>query len=129
MTRAETVTLFNDMCVMAPATLLDPKIEWQPVNDMTVRATFTNASHTIHAELSFNEAGELTDFSSHDRGKASADGKTLTQAIWSTPVQRYRAFGHVRLASAGAGRWHEAGGAYNYIEVEFDDVRYNLTAK
>ena len=129
MTRAETVTLFNDMCIMAPASLLDPQIEWQSVDDMTVRAIFRNAGHTIHAELSFNRAGELTNFSSHDRGKASSDGKTLTQALWSTPVARYRAFGHARLASAGAGRWHEAGGAYNYIELELDDVRYNLTAE
>lgn len=129
MTRAETVTLFNDMCIMAPATLIDPLIEWQPVNDMTARATFRNAGHTIHAELSFNEACELTNFSSHDRGRASSDGKTLTQAMWSTPVERYRVFGHSRLASVGAGRWHEAGGEYNYIELELDDVRYNVTAK
>jgi hypothetical protein len=114
---------------MAPATLIDPKIEWQPVDAVTVRAIYRNAGHTIDAALSFNEAGELTNFSSHDRGKASSDGKTLTPAMWSTPVERYRPFGHTRLASAGAGRWHEAGGEYNYIELELDDVRYNLTAE
>ena len=129
MTRTETVTLFNDMCIMAPATLIDPKIEWQPVDDVTVRAIFRNAGHTIHAELSFNEAGELTNFSSHDRGKASADGKTLTPAMWSTPIERSRAFGQARLASAGAGRWHEPSGEYNYIELELDDVHYNVTAE
>ena len=129
MTRAETVTLFNGMCIMAPAALIDPQIEWQPVDDMKVRAIFRNAGHSVHAELSFNEAGELTNFTSTDRGKASPDGRTLTQAMWSTPVERYRAFGHARLASAGVGCWHEPGGEYNYIELELDDVHYNLTTE
>lgn len=59
MTQAETVTFFNDMCVMAPATLLDPAITWEPVDDQRVRAAFSHAGHTIRAELVFNAAGEL----------------------------------------------------------------------
>ena len=62
MDQGETVTMFNDMCVMAPATLIDPSIVWEPVDASTARATFTNAGHAIRAELSFNEAGELTNF-------------------------------------------------------------------
>ena len=67
MTQGETVTMFNDMCIMAPATLIDPAIDWEAVDAHTARARFTNAGHTIHAELSFNEAGELTNFVSDDR--------------------------------------------------------------
>jgi hypothetical protein len=126
MTQAETVTLFNDMCIMAPATLVEPAIAWEDVDARTARATFTNAGHTIRAELSFNDAGELTNFRSDDRRRASADGKQLTSVRWSTPVGSYRAFGAVRLASRGEGRWHEPGGEYAYIELEFDEVRYNV---
>jgi hypothetical protein len=32
----------------------------------------------------------------------------------------------VRLASRGAGRWHAPGGEYAYIELEIDEVNYNL---
>ena len=67
MNQGETVTLFNDMCVMAPATLVDHAIVWEPVDERTARATFTNAGQTMHAELSFNEAGELSNFWSDDR--------------------------------------------------------------
>jgi hypothetical protein len=122
----ETVTMFNDMCVMAPATLINPAIEWQSVNDRVARATFTNAGHTINAELWFNDAGELTNFWSDDRYELSADGKTLRRMRWSTPLREYRSFGHVKLASRGDGRWDSPEAQYTYIELKIDDVRYNV---
>ncbi len=128
MSQSETVTLFNDMCVMAPATLIDRSIEWESVDARTARAAFTNADHTIHAELTFNAAGELTSFSSDDRSQISSDGKSLRRVRWSTPLGGYRSFGAVRLPSRGEGRWDEAERRYSYIELTLDDVRYNVTA-
>jgi hypothetical protein len=128
MTRAETVTMFNDMCIMAPATLIDPAIVWEPVDAHTVRAAFTNAGETIHAELRFNDAGELTNFISEDRYQASPDGRNVN-VRWSTPVGAYRTFGSVRLVSGGEGRWHEPGGEYAYIEVTIDQVDYNVRSR
>ena len=129
MNEGETVTMFNDMCVMAPATLVDPTIQWEPVDAGTVRARFTNAGHTIRAELSINEAGELTNFWSDDRYQTSSDGKTARKVRWSTPVGGYRSFGGVRLASGGEARWHEPGREYAYIEITIDDVQYNLRSR
>jgi hypothetical protein len=129
MNQGETVTLFNDMCVMAPATLVDPSIAWEPVDARTARATFTNAGQTIHAELWFNAAGELSNFWSDDRYQTSSDGATATRVRWSTPLRAYRSFDGVRLASGGEGRWHEAGGEYSYIELAFDEVQYNVRSR
>jgi hypothetical protein len=126
MTQGETVTMFNDMCIMAPATLIDPAIKWEPIDDRTARASFTNGGHTIRAELTFNEAGELTNFWSDDRYQTSPDGKSVKKVRWSTPLGRYRSFGPVRLASGGEGRWHEPEEDYAYIELTFDDVQYNV---
>jgi hypothetical protein len=129
MTQSETVTLFNDMCIFAPATLIDSAITWEPVDAGTARARFTNAGHTIRTELSFNESGELTNFVSDDRYQASPDETSLTQVSWSTPIGGYRSFGHVRLASVGEGRWHEPGGEYAYIQVTIDSVEYNVRTR
>ena len=92
MNQGETVTMFNDMCVMAPATLIHPAIVWEPVGD-TPLGDFTNAGHTIRAELSFNQAGELTNFWSDDRYQTSPDGKGARKVRWSTPLGSYRSFG------------------------------------
>lgn len=125
MTHGETVTLFNDMCLMAPATLIDPAIHWETIDARTVRARFTNAGRTIQAELFFNDAGELTNFVSDDRYQLSPDGKAVRRR-WSTPTADYRTFGSVRLCSGGDARWHDTDGEYAYIELTFDDVQYNV---
>jgi len=59
MDQGETVTVFNDMCFMAPASLIDRNIEWEEIDDLTVGAIFTNGNITIGATLYFNEKGEL----------------------------------------------------------------------
>jgi len=129
MHEGETVTMFNDMCVMAPATLINPAVHWEPIDDRSTRATFTNAGHRIRAELSFNDAGELTDFWSDDRYQTSPDGKTMVKRRWSTPLRTYRRFGPVRLASGGEARWHDASGDFGYIELTIDEVRYNVVSR
>jgi hypothetical protein len=126
MTQSETVTLFNDMCVFAPATLVDPAITWEWADDRTVVAHFTNAGHTIRAELSFNDRGELVNFRSNDRYQASPGGKAARKTPWATPLGEYHLFGSVRLASTGQGRWDEPGQEYVYIELTIDDVQYNV---
>jgi hypothetical protein len=129
MNEGETVTMFNDMCVMAPATLINPAISWESIDERTARATFNNAGQTIRAYLVFNEAAELTNFWSDDRYETSPDGKSAKKVRWSTPLANYRSFGPVRLASSGEGRWHEADGEYVYIELTIDDIQYNAQSQ
>jgi hypothetical protein len=128
-TRAETVTLFNDLCVIAPATLIDPAIGWELVDGRHVKGTFTSAGQTIGATLVFNDAGELTDFFSDDRPVLEPDGVTLTPSRWSTPLSRYRSFGPFRLAGYGEARYrHPVSGEYAYGEFELRDIAYNMAA-
>jgi hypothetical protein len=124
--QSETVTFLNDMCLFAPAALLDPALVWSAIDARTVGVRFTNAGVTVRAQLSFKEAGELIDFVSDDRYQTSSDGKRTTRRRWSTPVKQYRPFGPVHLAGAGEGRWHMETGSFSYIELEVDDVQYNV---
>jgi hypothetical protein len=94
MDKAETVTFFNDMCCMAPATLIDKRISWQEMGENIVKATFTNNGITITADLYFNETGELINFKSNDRYNYDA-GKKLP---WSTPLKDYAVINGYRLA-------------------------------
>jgi hypothetical protein len=127
MTRAETVTLFNDMALFAPAALLHSAISWTAVDDHRAKARFTQGPHAIDAELVFNERDELVNFVSDDRGQLDAGSGQLRRLRWSTPVSEYRQFGTARLASRGQARWHEPSGEYAYIELTIDEVVYNVT--
>ena len=110
MDRAEAVTLFNDMCLLAPSTILDPAVTWEPVDARTAKARFRWGSNTISATLLFDEQGLLTNFISDDRSRSSPDAKQFTPQRFSTPVYEYRQLrplptgGARRCALASAGR-------------------------
>lgn len=126
MTTAETVTVFNDMCVMAPATLISRSISWKTIDDRTVEGTFTTSAHTIRAVLYFDDTGALVNFTSDDRPGLGPDGKTLIPQRWSTPLSGYRQFGGFRLASRAATRYAPASGEFTYGEFAVHEVEYNV---
>jgi hypothetical protein len=125
MDRGETVTVFNDLCVLAPAALIDAPVVWQLIDDHRVRGTYTYGVNTIVAELTFNDDDELIDFVSDDRAAASTDGKSFTPQRWSTPLARYRDFGSWHLTTSGEGHWHAPDGEFAYLEYELDGIVYN----
>ena len=124
MNKAETVTIFNDMCLLAPASLIDKRITWETIDPLTVKANFTNAGVSISALLYFNEKGELIKFVSDDRYCTTA-GKEFRQARWTTPVSAYKEFNGVKLASYGEAIWNLPEGDYCYAQINIKEVAYN----
>jgi hypothetical protein len=122
MDQSETVTVFNDLCVLAPSALLDASIAWEEIDSRHVRGAFTRGPHTVRAVLAFNDADELIDFVSDDRFAG------VVPQRWSTPLRRYRSFGTTRIAADGDGRWQPADpqGAFTYIEFHVDDIAYDV---
>lgn len=124
MTRAENVTLFNELALYAPGALLDSPVEWEAVDDRSVRGRFTVGGATVTADLFFDPSGALVDFASEDRLVRAADGVGFTPCRWSTPVGSYRSFDGHRVFGRGAGRWHPAEGEpFDYIELEVTGLR------
>lgn len=125
MNRSETVTLFNDMCILAPGSLVGAPIEWREIDEHTVGATFTNAGNTIQAELFFDANGDLVDFRSYERDQ-SADGKTYVRFPWTTPVSDYVDFHGLRLPSRGRAIWHEPSGEFVYGRFQLEDIEVDV---
>ena len=124
MTRSETVTMFNDMCAFAPATLIDPKLRWQELDAQCVRCSFSNAGYSISAELFFGDRGELVNFVSDDRSQTS-DGTTYDRYRWSTPLRDYRDFCGRRVAAQGEASWAMPAGEFVYVRLELLSLEYN----
>jgi hypothetical protein len=125
MDRAETVTLFNDMCILAPGTLVGPAITWEPGDASSARARFTYRSHTITATLFFDSDGRLVNFESDDRSRSLPDG-TFTKLTFSTPLRDYRDFGPLHLAGHGEARWRLPEGEFTYGEFTMIDEASNV---
>lgn len=128
LTRTETVTVLNDMAIMAPAALIDPAIRWRQIDDRQVEATFTNGPNAVRAVLVFDTTGALSNFWSDDRPALAADGVTLQSQRWSTPVSAYRSQGAYRLASRGEARYAAPTGEYAYAEFDGIEVTAGDTA-
>lgn len=118
---AETVTVFNDMCLMAPATLIDKRIVWEPIDSKSTKATFTNKGITISAILYFNANGQLTNFVSDDR----IDVNENKRFRFSTPVSAYKDFNGYNLPSYGETVWDYPDGKFTYGIFNLKKIQYN----
>ena len=127
MNTSETVTMLNDMCVLAPASLVDPALVWEPLDAVSARVTFENGGHRVSAVLLFAPDGRLTSFYSDDR-YLSSDGKVFTRYRWTTPLSDYQDFGGVKLAKHGVASWRLPNGELEYGRFELERVRYNVAA-
>lgn len=124
MDQGETVTVFNDMCLLAPASLIDRRIQWETVDPLTVKAVFNNNGVKVSAVLYFNGQGQLINFVSEDRFY-SPTGSTYQKVPWSTPVKDYREINGVKIATYGEAVWHFPEGDYIYGKIKITDVEYN----
>lgn len=124
MNQGETVTVFNDMCFIAPATLIDRNISWETVDSRSVNAKFTNGAITIGATLHFNDKGELINFISNDRFETT-DGKSYKNYPWITPVAGYIEINGCRLASSAKLIYKRPDEDFCYGEFELVNIEYN----
>ena len=121
---AETVTFFNDMCLFAPATLIDPAIKWEKAGNNTVKATFTCNGITVTSNLVFNEEGQLVNFWSDDRYYLNKENK-MQRMRWTTPAKNYKDYNGYLLASYAEAIWSFPEGDYCYARFDLREVVYN----
>lgn len=122
---SETVTFFNDMCCMAPSTLIDDRIKWHETEGNKVKASFTIKDITVSAWLYFNERGELVNFISKDRYAASENGKG-TQLKWSTPLRDYKIINGYKLASYAEAIYTYPDGDFTYATFTLSNIHTNV---
>ena len=122
MNQAETVTVFNDMCLLAPASLIDRRIEWESIDNLSTKATFTNGNIKISALLYFNEVGQLINFTSYDR--ITMDKKHY---LFSTPVKKYDNINEINIWNYGEAIWHYRDGEFVYGKFNLKSIEYNVT--
>jgi hypothetical protein len=124
LTRAETVTLMNDIVVMAPAAVLVLPFTWKTVGERSLLATFTNAGNTVSATLTFDAAGDLVGFLSNDRTQEDAKGSR--NVPWSTPISGYREVDGIRIGALGNANWVERSGEWTYGKFQIRSIAYNV---
>jgi hypothetical protein len=128
MNQSETVTHFNDMCLMAPGTLIDKNIAWEELDPLTVKAIYTCEGKSISAILYFNIDGYLENFISNDRYDLS---KPLAPKRYpfSTPINSYAEWSTnhgVVLADEAKTVYHRPEGEFVYGVFRVKKSEYNI---
>ncbi len=124
MQRIETVTYFNDLCILAPGGLVDEAITWQVIDDRTLKGTLEKHGHKVTANLYFNEDGMLENFISKDRVDVNSE-EFQNNVSWSTPMSSFSDIGDYHLANQGAALWHYPKGDHEYIRIKIRKVTVN----
>lgn len=113
--------------LFSPAALIGAPVTWSEVDDSHARVTYTVGDQVVCAELAFNSEGDLVDFVSDERLRATADGKAFQPMRWHTPLTSYRKFGGRRVATGGEGKWYAPApdGHHTYVDFSVDDIAHN----
>lgn len=125
--KAETVTLFNDMCLIAPASLINnDNVRWEVIDHNSVKAFFKNQGVEISAILHFDEQNRLINFISEDRLARNPNGE-LERLTFSTPVEEYRETNGYMLPYYAYGVWTYPDGDFTYTKIFVTGVEYNVS--
>lgn len=122
MSKGETVTLFNDMCLLAPSSLLDERIRWEQLNDQAVKAEFSKGNIVVSAVLYFSTEGRLINFTSNDRFEVH----TQQYLPFSTPVTAYQTREGRQVLLHAEAVWHYGKEAFTYGQFELKDLRFDV---
>lgn len=123
--QAETVTYFNEMCLLAPGSLTDSRIKWGHSDSTSAEATFTNNESVINATLYFNAQGQLINFVSDDRYDVSSGQSKKFR--FSTPVTKYEEINGMKLFQYGESIWHYPEGEFVYGKFNLETIEYNIS--
>jgi hypothetical protein len=125
MDQAETVTHLNDMCLMAPGTLIDKNIRWEDIDPLTVIAYYTCNGITISATLFFNNDGYLLNFISNDRFDLS-DPANPKLHPFLTPIDSYMECSGFVIPQTAQTVYSRPEGDFVYGEFKVKSIEYNV---
>ncbi|NER16594.1 DUF6544 family protein [Spongiivirga citrea] len=119
--QTETVTYFNDLCLFAPASLINKNIQWEEINERSAKAIFTSNGITISAILHFNEKGQLINFVSNDRSAVSG----MKPIPFSTPAKEYKRINGLLIPTYGETIWHYPEADFTYGKFYLKTIEFN----
>ncbi|MDT8307475.1 MAG: hypothetical protein RRC07_16200, partial [Anaerolineae bacterium] len=108
-----------------PTAYLGDNITWAAIDDHSARVTLTDKGESVSAVLTFDAEGRLTNFIAERYANAGTPESSLEP--WSTPISAYGEFEGLRLPVAGSGVWHYESGDLTYIELQINNLAYNVS--
>ena len=124
LTRAETVTLFNDLCCLSSGALLSPDITWEPIDNHAATAHFTPGVNTVAAERRFDDSGGLGGLRGRRPWRDFRGWQLIHANALVKVMARYAQVGPARVATKTVVKWHPDSGAWTYGAFALTSLAY-----
>ena len=105
-----------------PEALLKDCITFKQVDDHTIEATITNKGVTATGIFHFNDAYEMTSFTTNDRGQISPDG-TIEYTPWEAQCENYKTYSDgIKRPTVFRAVWKNKDSDFVYFDGEISKV-------
>lgn len=123
MDRACLVTYLSE-CLIVPSAALSNLIEWEAIDSTHAKATISYNDISAGGVFTFNEAGEMTAFTSEDREAIGFNGKAQ-KVRWSAVCKDYREFNGIKKPTSLQAIWHYNEGDLIYFDAKDISIEFN----
>lgn len=108
-----------------PTAFLADYISWEAVDDQSAQVTFNDGGKSVSAQMFFDEAGRLTNFTA--MRYREIDG-AFSFDPWSTPILEYGERAGLKLPVRGQAVWNLTSGDLTYADLRITEVAYNVAS-
>lgn len=108
--------------VWFPTAWLSDAIEWQGIDDHSVRAILREAGIEAAVVLHINEQGQLTQLTAERYREVHG---TYKLEKWSVEVQDYHEVSGMRIPTVVEVTWHLAEGEFTWFRCKIIEIEYN----
>ena len=121
MDKASLITYLAE-ALFLPETLLKDFITFKQINEHAVEATITNKGVTASGIFHFNDAYEMTSFTTKDRGQISSDG-TIEYTPWEAQCENYKEYSDgIKRPTVFRAVWKNKNGDFVYFDGKISKV-------
>ena len=110
--------------MFAPSALLQDYVEFEEIDDKTVKATITAYGQTVSGVFSFNEEYEMISFTTNDRAVVGSDG-SVEYVPWSALCGEYKVGENgIKCPTKFQAVWNYPDGDFVYFDGTINSVEY-----
>jgi len=108
--------------VWFPSAALAPYIVWEPIDEMTARATMRQGGLDASAVFTFSDQGRVLGLSAE---RYLGGGASAKLTPWFVSCSEWRTFQGIEIPNRGQVSWTLASGDFTYYRWEILDVEFN----
>ena len=108
-----------------PIAYLGENITWESVDSDSADVYLSDAGRTVSGRMFFDQSGRPINFTAKRYREIDGD---FSFDQWSTPIRGYGVRAGLNIPILGHAEWNLPQGDLVYVDIEIDEIKYNLTA-